>query len=301
MKIFGLAAIICAILSGCSTPSGGVDWFDWTKMLLAQGHMRTDRGVTEAMPTAEELAVNFRRTAFAIEADPWSGPNRQSTTAPRILRRWRSPISYQVIPLGPDPEGFQRRVDTFMKRIGDLTGHPINSLPAIYEVPKDPKASVFVLYATDEALDRLTADGGPLTQNPNSELLELQQRIRARIADWRIRKSPCAFLFWSANEAAEEREPGEMLFGVALIRAEIPEPLLEACIEEELAQGMGLTADHQDLRPSIFNDDQEFALLTRQDALLLRVLYDPRLRPGMPVDDAMPIVRQIAQELLAES
>ncbi|WP_372802367.1 DUF2927 domain-containing protein, partial [Paracoccus seriniphilus] len=46
------------------------------------------------------------------------------------------------------------------------------------------------------------------------------------------------------------------------------------------------------------NDDEEFALLTRHDELLLQILYDPRLRPGMTAAEATPIVRSIATELL---
>ncbi len=57
-------------------------------------------------------------------------------------------------------------------------------------------------------------------------------------------------------------------------------------------------SDSPTARPSIFNDDEEFALLTRHDELLLRILYDRRLQPGMTKAQAVPIVRQIAAELL---
>ncbi|MEL7179999.1 MAG: DUF2927 domain-containing protein, partial [Pseudomonadota bacterium] len=52
-------------------------------------------------------------------------------------------------------------------------------------------------------------------------------------------------------------------------------------------------------RPSIFNDDDEFALLTTHDELLLRMLYDARLQTGMDPAIAAPIARQIAREYLA--
>ena len=88
---------------------------------------------------------------------------------------------------------------------------------------------------------------------------------------------------------------------MAVIRAELPPLLRTSCIHEELAQGMGLANDSPGARPSIFNDDEEFALLTRHDELLLRILYDPRLRPGMSEAEAAPIVRRIATELLGEN
>jgi hypothetical protein len=72
----------------------------------------------------------------------------------------------------------------------------------------------------------------------------------------------------------------------------------KSCIHEEMAQSLGLTNDSKSARPSIFNDDEEFALLTRHDELLLKILYDKRLKPGMNNKIALPIVRQIAEELM---
>lgn len=84
---------------------------------------------------------------------------------------------------------------------------------------------------------------------------------------------------------------------IAVIRSENPDLLRLSCIHEELAQGMGLANDSPAARPSIFNDDDEFALLTGHDELLLKMLYDPRLRIGMNAAEARPIVREIAEEL----
>ena len=65
-------------------------------------------------------------------------------------------------------------------------------------------------------------------------------------------------------------------------------------------QGLGLANDSPQARPSIFNDDEEFGLLTRHDELLLRILYDSRLSPGMTEEEARPVVEIIAAELLGE-
>ena len=66
-----------------------------------------------------------------------------------------------------------------------------------------------------------------------------------------------------------------------------------SCVHEELAQGLGLANDSPYARPSIFNDDDEFALLTAHDEILLRLLYHPDLTPGMTPDQARPIVARI--------
>ena len=75
--------------------------------------------------------------------------------------------------------------------------------------------------------------------------------------------------------------------------------LRKSCLQEEITQSLGLTNDSDRARPSIFNDDQEFAVVTEHDEMLLRLLYDPRLRTGMSAQEAMPIAREILDDLQA--
>jgi len=82
---------------------------------------------------------------------------------------------------------------------------------------------------------------------------------------------------------------------IVLIRAEHPPLTRLSCVNEEMAQAMGLPNDSRAARPSLFNGDLEFALLTEHDAVLLRMLYDPRLRPGMSVDEVRPLLPAIAE------
>ena len=51
-------------------------------------------------------------------------------------------------------------------------------------------------------------------------------------------------------------------------------------------------------RPSIFNDDEEFGRLTTHDEMLLKILYDPRMRPGMSAVAAETMAVVIANELV---
>ena len=73
------------------------------------------------------------------------------------------------------------------------------------------------------------------------------------------------------------------------IRDEVQGLSRQACLEEEISQSLGLVRDDPTVRPSIFNDDEEFALLTRHDELLLQILYDPALAPGMDRATAEPM------------
>jgi hypothetical protein len=86
--------------------------------------------------------------------------------------------------------------------------------------------------------------------------------------------------------------------GYVLKRAEIfisPDERAQRmhCIVEELTQAMGLLRDSNLFKDSIFNDDFRGTAMSPWDALMVRVLYDARLRPGMGKGEALPIARAI--------
>jgi acetyl-CoA acetyltransferase family protein len=80
--------------------------------------------------------------------------------------------------------------------------------------------------------------------------------------------------------------------------AEHPDLMRLSCLHEEITQGLGLANDSPAARPSIFNDDEEFALLTPMDELMLKMLYNPLLTPGMTEAEARPIVDSLATALV---
>ena len=100
--------------------------------------------------------------------------------------------------------------------------------------------------------------------------------------------------------ALSEGNSGAYTRAFAVIRAEHPDLLRLSCIHEEITQGLGLPNDSPRARPSIFNDDEEFAFLTAHDEMLLRILYSPELRPGMSPAEARPIVFSLARRLLGD-
>ena len=84
---------------------------------------------------------------------------------------------------------------------------------------------------------------------------------------------------------------------MVIIRSELPEIMRRACFHEEIAQSLGLTNDSHFARPSIFNDDDEFATLTKFDGILLQILYDRRLNSGVSEKEASELIKQIAYEI----
>jgi len=76
--------------------------------------------------------------------------------------------------------------------------------------------------------------------------------------------------------------------------------LLPACIVEEITQVMGLPNDSDWVNPSIANDASKIDLLTGLDYILLKLLYDKKLKAGAVLKDAKPIIRK-RLELLEET
>lgn len=243
--------------------------------LLARGLLRGDGGGVDTPYTDTDLMRNFERIVFF---DEHSEGSFAKANTPQMLRKWIKPVRYGIT-FGPSVAPEIRARDTatitgYADRLARISGHPIS-------VGSAPNFHVMVVSEDERQLvvDKL------LQVNPNISEIYLRQILALP------RQQSCVVL------AFPERE-GTLAYvsAVALIRAEQPDLSRLACIHEELIQGLGLANDSPRARPSIFNDDEEFGRLTTHDEELLRMLYDPRLRPGMSLQEARPILRTILAE-----
>ena len=284
-----------AVLGACTGQPGPIDWQDWLTAERAVGRMRDDPAPLDAPFDNPTLARNFRTIAFDVERDPFAtGEARGASGEARLLRRWKGPVRWAVYAAPAEQVRVQSLVGGLAARLAGLTGldfHPAGAASGPPAAP--PNLQVWLVPDRIEAL--LGSFPPDVRETPDAG-----GTIRARIGDF-IRTwygataSPCAAQFF--NVAGPSLEAGTILGALVLIRAGLPDALLRSCIEEELTQAMGLPNDDAAVRPSIFNDEKEFGVLTAHDELLLRVLYDPRLSPGMTPETAMPVVRQIIAEL----
>ncbi len=82
----------------------------------------------------------------------------------------------------------------------------------------------------------------------------------------------------------------------------IPPSERTECLLEELSQILGPFNDVTTIKDTMWRplELKTYDSLTWSDAVILRTLYDERIRPGMHRDVAMPLVRVIIAELLAE-
>jgi Protein of unknown function (DUF2927) len=247
--------------------------------LLEQGLLRTDGGGADTPYSDRMLADNFLRIAMFNEYS-LSGAGLVPQAASAELRRWQAPVRVGVN-FGASVSAQKRSTDTaqigsYLQRLARVTGHPIslnNSNPNffIYIVNDDERRALG---------PSVSADLGAQSAANLHEITAMDQ------------STYCVVLASTGfNSQVYNR-------ALVVIRAEHPDLLKLSCIHEEIAQGLGLPNDSPQARPSIFNDDQEFALLTTQDELMLKMLYNPALRPGMTEAEARPIVQMLAAQLV---
>lgn len=248
--------------------------------LLARGLLRTDGGGPDTPFSATTLARNFLQIAMYDEYDLRSASLTAKARESR-LRRWEHPIR-MAVGFGDGVANDRRTRDrnavaAYGNRLSRLTGVPVTQTT-------EAAANFHVLFLdeTDRraAAPRLRALVPDLSPTLERALIELD------------RDTYCAVLAFSNSE------DGAYSRAIAIIRDEHRGVLRTSCLHEELAQGMGLANDSPRARPSIFNDDEEFAFLTTHDELLLKMLYDDRLRSGMTLEQVAPIAKIIAAELM---
>lgn len=237
---------------------------------------RSDDGEVETTP--RQLAADFERIALFREYSSSAGRIvRRETEA--TLQRWAAPVAIDIT-FGDTVDDAIRTKDTatieaLAGQLRRATKHPIKV------VDRDANLHVFVVNEDERRAigPRLRALAPDISDAAVDAITTLP------------RSSLCYAFAITDNTGAYSK-------AFAIIRAEHPDILRKSCLHEEVAQALGLPNDSPTARPSIFNDDEEFAYLTRHDEYLLRMLYDPRLEIGMIRTEAAPRIETLAQDVL---
>lgn len=253
--------------------------------LLARGLLRTDGGGPDTLFSADDLAQNFETIAFFDEYSRGAVVSDTNRNVTGELGRWKSQVRFNT-EFGPSVPKDQRATDRasvekFSKRLAKITGHPIST------VSRPNNANFHVFFAGKDDSDFV-----------RKRLKQLIPTISETELD--LFANPPRSFYCLVAAVSGARNSRHLTRAVALVRAEHPDLVRLSCVHEELAQGLGLPNDSPEARPSIFNDDDEFALLTTHDEMLLKLLYDKRLKAGMTAEQARPVTRIIARELMGQ-
>jgi hypothetical protein len=247
---------------------------------LSRGLMRTDGGGPDTPFDMHDILRHFQDIAFYDEYDATLGFSRISQAS--HLEKWTTPVRFNPV-FGKSVDRNRVKlakatVAKYVKKLSRITGHPM-----LVSARKPNFDVLFMGHDDRDQMDAFLASRGP-------QIGALAKQVVAMMPE----DVHCMVMAFSNAEIRHG-----YTHAIAIIRAEHPPLMQRACIEEELAQGLGLANDSPYARPSIFNDDDEFATLTTMDAVMLQILYNPRLLPGMTLDQARPYLYEIS-ELLNE-
>lgn len=243
------------------------------------GKMRTETSPKDAPFSYEDLVQNFVQIALHNEYQITGGRfiAGQSQT---FLRRWEGPVRVGTVFGKSTPKDTARlnstEVSKYTRRLARLTDLDMKTSSAA-------DANFLVLFLNEnEQIDFANTLPSLLTD------------ISPAVVD-AFRNSP-RNIFCAAFAFTKPGQKGVYGNVLILVKSEHSDFMRKSCIHEEMAQAMGLTNDSPDARPSIFNDDEEFAFLTRHDEILLQMLYDPRLKAGMESYEVVPLLPAIARD-----
>jgi hypothetical protein len=245
--------------------------------LVARGALKAERGGLSRLDAAR-LERDFMQAALMEEYGGGLTAGTGSRKS-KLLLRWEEPVRIRVSFGASVREDLRRadraRIGDYAARLSRVTGHTVRL--------SSGDANLHVLVVSE------------------AERRGLASRLPALvpgISPWMVRTisrmKPNHLCMVVAEPHADPRRGYAR--AVAIVRAEHSDLMRTACIEEELAQAMGLPNDCEEANPSIFNDNQEYALLTRRDEILLGMLYSPSLASGMTAAEARPIVAAMARQ-----
>lgn len=279
-RVGGIRALLVAALAGfCVFVSWDAQaqlqsaeyWRKYQAILTDKGLLRTERDPGDAPYTNEDLIRNFQAIMLQREYAKARGTFVKNAS-PRRLKKLPPVVRIEIMGETVDATDMEhvRDFTDRMKRVAGVT---------MVESSDDPTIRLMILTREErQAVARRAA------QSPRWDF------IAKNVAN-DLGSAVCGTYY------SRDRRNRSRIDYIVVIPAEVTGILRRSCIEEELGQTFGPGADFDDARPSVFNDDAEFALMTRHDEDLLRILYDPRLKSGMTAEEVMPIVHRIVEEM----
>jgi hypothetical protein len=214
---------------------------------------------TARRPAAEDIVRLFETVVFGSELDP--------KLASKSVAKWQTPVRLAI--RGKPGDRHLEFLGRHAATLAKLTGL------SIALAKPDETANVTVVFV-------------PRTQMSKIQIGGVAQDLIERLAA----PGGCYFVSW-------QKPVGTVIGAVIVVNTDRDMAMVNHCMLEELTQSLGFPNDTDILRPSIFSDLDHLHELSRPDEIVVRTLYDPRLRPAMPKAEALKIAPTIIRELNA--
>lgn len=209
-------------------------------------------------PSVDAIVRYFDTIVFGAEID--------QAYASKEIAKWDQPLRISI--QGQATPRHREIVGAHARTLADLTGLKVDVLPAgeksgnvtIAFVPRSVMGRIKIPGTSPELLGRLAAPGG------------------------------CYFITY--------KKPARRIIRVVIVvNIEREDDRINHCILEELTQSAGLPNDSNDMRPSLFSDYDYLLKPSRIDTILIKTLYDPRMKAGLSREDAQKVAKPIIAEL----
>lgn len=214
-----------------------------------------------ADPAEAAQLEDFRRLAFG--------------QAGGQLAKWQQPLRIALV----EPPGAEAR-EIARRHFADLAA--LSGLTVEESGPRD--ANLLVFFADDPVESARRHRG--LYSHRVTDARQFETLLAER-AD-----STCFGFLWGGWPSG-----GGIDFATVFVRTDRGERTLQGCLVQQTTQVMGLRHDLDPEADSIFSDSGRDVDLTDGDRLMVRLLYDPSLKPGMRWAEAEPLARAALRDL----
>ncbi len=228
--------------------------------------------------TRERFLSTFEAVVFGNPRNAERvGEVRWEIDGEQFLTKWTIPVRIAVFGAATDAQ--VSKLNKHAALLSELTMLPITVLDVRNREDQFFAIQDFEMLAIFSEIDDFRA---------LIDLIPIEVRLIEEMdADIRRAVFPTGFscIGWSFGVGRAEE------FAVTFIRSDLVPDEQSACIVEEITQLFGLPNDVDGIE-SVFNDDDRYRELTELDRDLVRALYDPAMKAGLPRDQAMSVLRQ---------
>ncbi|NQV85250.1 MAG: DUF2927 domain-containing protein [Rhodospirillales bacterium] len=210
---------------------------------------------------------------------------RKGTTA-KIVKKWTGPLRISIRTFEEITVEKDGRESSRLKQI------PVKK-PHVNFIQKHLNSLVKATGLKTEDIKKtgktanFTINFVPRRQLANPNLAKADPKLLRKMAS----QGGCYFLLWA------DRKTGNISKAVIVVNNERLLIRINHCLLEEMTQSLGLPNDSNLISPSIFSDSSRRTDLTRSDLIILKTLYNPRMKVGMPREQALKVAGDLIREL----
>lgn len=216
---------------------------------------------------AVDPAVRWQQPEFILKAFKEVALRNEYSLQGRMVRRWSKPIRVWLDHQVPDAEVHTSLVNMHLKHLSEITGLSIKT------VSRKRDANLVMVFTKQSLWKRQVGE------------------LFGKRAEKIVHGAVCM-----ANFRVNGRYEIDQAAVIIPVDQARMHGKLVTCIVEEITQVMGLPNDSEKVYPSIFNDRTPETLLSGLDYLLLKLLYQPVIKPGMTEEQALPRLKKVITE-----